>query len=261
MICLECDHEAFTVGEAEVRQEFRGESLLVKTPVMVCSNCGWHTVGNDQIDELRQRTADAYRKAHGLLTSAQIKAMRQSLKMTQRQFADFLRVGEASVKRWKTWLVQDASSDELVRVKCVLAKRMAMLRRVCAEFLRRAPQAPNLAEWSSTLKEGQSLLRGLEPFSVPRLPQPDPEPFWKYLKVHIEDRPLFTTSQLERYALAPELEWAIEEICPDSGPATPDPGAHHPRIRAYARSVEQIQAAQTAQQEEPENDTDLALAA
>jgi hypothetical protein len=44
--------------------------------------------------------------------------------MTQRQFAEFLRVGEASVKRWETWLVQDASSDELIRVKCIMAKRV-----------------------------------------------------------------------------------------------------------------------------------------
>jgi putative zinc finger/helix-turn-helix YgiT family protein len=123
LICLNCDSEQFAPGEAEVRQEFRGETLMVKTPVMICLNCAWHTVGNDQIDELRRRTADTYRKKHNLLTSAQIRAMRDALGMNQSQFAAFLRVGVASVKRWETWLVQEASSDELIRVKCQLAEQ------------------------------------------------------------------------------------------------------------------------------------------
>lgn len=38
--------------------------------------------------------------------------------MNQVQFAKFLSVGEASVKRWETWLVQDRSSDHLIRLKC-----------------------------------------------------------------------------------------------------------------------------------------------
>jgi putative zinc finger/helix-turn-helix YgiT family protein len=135
MICLNCDSEHFSAGEAEVKQEFKGQALTVNTPVMICQTCGWQTVGNDQIDELRRRTADTYRKARNLLTSAQIRAMREALGKTQRQFAAFLRVGEASVKRWETWLVQDAGNDELIRVKCVLAKKAHLLKRVTQTLL------------------------------------------------------------------------------------------------------------------------------
>ena len=74
------------------------------------------TIALDQGDELRRRTADAYRRNHRLLTTEQIKAIRRVMGMSQRQFAEFLRVGEASVKRWETWQVQDASSDELIRM-------------------------------------------------------------------------------------------------------------------------------------------------
>lgn len=122
LICLRCNREDFVIKpDAIFEQVFKGETLKVESPGMICQHCGYVALGAGQLDELRKRTADAYRKQHGLLTSAQIKAMRRPLAMTQRQFADFLRVGEASVKRWETWLVQDASSDELMRVKCIMS--------------------------------------------------------------------------------------------------------------------------------------------
>jgi len=182
MICLRCDCEDFVASEAEVRQDFRGESLTVRTPVMACARCGWHTVGNDQIDDLRKRTADAYRKKHHLLTSTQIKAMRQSLNMTQRQFAEFLRVGEASVKRWETWLVQDASSDELIRVKCIMAKRVAAFGRLRNEFVRHQTQTTKPADWIARAQESESLLAGLRRYCTPRNKQVEIPAVYEFLK-------------------------------------------------------------------------------
>jgi putative zinc finger/helix-turn-helix YgiT family protein len=122
MICLKCDHEEFVLKpDAVLEQEFRGETFNVVSPVLECAHCGWLTLADDQLDELGRRTSDAYRERHNLLTSREIKALRMSLNMSQRQFADFLRVGEASVKRWENWKVQDASSDELIRLKCMMA--------------------------------------------------------------------------------------------------------------------------------------------
>lgn len=60
MVCLRCDSEQFDAGESDVTQEFKGKTLVVKTPVMICRNCGWYTIGFDQIDELRKRTQRAY---------------------------------------------------------------------------------------------------------------------------------------------------------------------------------------------------------
>ena len=125
MICVRCENEEFAlVPEAELEQDFRGETLKVAAPSMVCTKCGWTMLGPGQLDELRRRTADAYRKNHRLLTSAEIKGCREVLGMSQREFAEFLKVGEASVKRWETWQVQDQSSDELIRLKCELAKSL-----------------------------------------------------------------------------------------------------------------------------------------
>jgi putative zinc finger/helix-turn-helix YgiT family protein len=164
MICLNCDNEHFAAGEAEVKQEFKGETLMVKSHVMLCQSCGWQTVGNDQIDELRKRTADTYRKKHGLLTTAQIRAMREALGMNQPEFADFLRVGVASVKRWETWLVQEAGNDELIRVKCVLAKKAEIIKRVTNVLLQHATTATPSTDWQEVAHQTQSLLAGLARF-------------------------------------------------------------------------------------------------
>ena len=119
MKCVRCDNDRFVQKQdAVVEQEFRGELLKVHAPAMACAECGWVTVSLRQLDTLRRLTANVYREKHGLLTSVQIKARRQHLRMSQRDFAAFLGVGVASVKRWETWLVQEKSSDTLIRMKC-----------------------------------------------------------------------------------------------------------------------------------------------
>jgi len=120
MICLRCDSEDFVeTPTAVIEQEFRGEMFRVQTTAQTCTMCGWVSVTPAQADELRRRTADAYRKRHGLLTSEEIRAMRRAMGKSQREFAQFLNVGEASVKRWETWQVQDKSNDQLIRLKCL----------------------------------------------------------------------------------------------------------------------------------------------
>jgi putative zinc finger/helix-turn-helix YgiT family protein len=120
VICLRCDNETFvTKLDAVIEQQFRGETLYVPINVAwACSECGLVAVDDNQVDELRRHTADVYREKHGLLTSSAIRALRKFLKMNQRDFAAFVGVGEASIKRWETWLVQERSSDQLIRLKC-----------------------------------------------------------------------------------------------------------------------------------------------
>ena len=119
MICLRCDNEEFLLKQdAVIEQEFKGELFEIQMPAFACSKCEWITIDLQQTDELRKRTADAYRKKHGLLTSEEIKTLRKLLRVNQRQFATLIGVGEASIKRWETWLVQEKSSDELIRLKC-----------------------------------------------------------------------------------------------------------------------------------------------
>jgi putative zinc finger/helix-turn-helix YgiT family protein len=117
LVCLQCEHASFEPAEANVIQELRGESFTVLTPVMRCARCGWQTLGPGQIDALRVRTADAYRRAHDLLTSEDIRARRERLRMSQRQFADYLGVGAASIPRWEGAQIQEPVYDQKIREK------------------------------------------------------------------------------------------------------------------------------------------------
>jgi putative zinc finger/helix-turn-helix YgiT family protein len=124
MICLKCENEDFVLRpDAAVEQKFRGETFNIRSPVMECKHCGWRVLAEGQMDELGRRTADAYREKHNLLTSKEIKGLRTARNMSQHEFAGFLEVGEASVKRWENWKVQDRSSDRLIRLKCGIAKQ------------------------------------------------------------------------------------------------------------------------------------------
>lgn len=114
--CPSCDHDnTFAVCEREVEQLFRNETFLVQAEAAECSKCGFCILLRGQTDALRQKTADAYRAEHGLLTSPEIRDLRASQELSQKQFAELVGVGVASIKRWEHCGVQDPSSDKLLR--------------------------------------------------------------------------------------------------------------------------------------------------
>jgi putative zinc finger/helix-turn-helix YgiT family protein len=84
---------------------------------MVCSRCGFQVLTDEQSDAYTIASADAYRAKHHLLTTQELKQIRERLGMSFRAFARYLKVGEASPKRWEAGLVQDEAMDELIRLK------------------------------------------------------------------------------------------------------------------------------------------------
>ncbi len=118
MKCLKCDSEQFVEQHVRFDPEVKGEIVEVIAPCSVCKNCQASLMTGEQMNVLRRAAADKYRELHGLLTSAQIIAYREELGMSQAAFARYLNVGEASIKRWETYYVQDAGQDEHIRLKC-----------------------------------------------------------------------------------------------------------------------------------------------
>jgi hypothetical protein len=84
----------------------------------VCENCHQPAMNVSQMNYLRRVSIDRYRELNNLLTSEQIIHYRENLGMSQVAFANYLLVGEASVKRWETYYIQDASQDDHIRIKC-----------------------------------------------------------------------------------------------------------------------------------------------
>lgn len=118
MKCLQCDHTLFTRKKVTFSPEIKGETVHVAVPCHVCTHCDTPVMDAKQMNTLRKAAANGYRAAHGLLTSEQIVKYRQALGMAQTAFAKYLKVGEASIKRWETYYVQDLAQDEHMRLKC-----------------------------------------------------------------------------------------------------------------------------------------------
>ena len=67
-----------------------------------------------------------------LLTSSEIRRIRIDLGMSQEEFATYLSVGVASVKRWELGKAQEKSMDDLVRIKCSLPSARRNVARLMA---------------------------------------------------------------------------------------------------------------------------------
>lgn len=118
MKCLHCDNEKFEEKNLRFTPEIKGEEVEVIVPSFVCIKCQAPLMDADQMNRLRRMAADQYRKQHHLLTSQEIIKFRQMLGMSQTAFANYLKVGEASIKRWETYFVQDVVQDDHIRLKC-----------------------------------------------------------------------------------------------------------------------------------------------
>jgi len=117
MKCINCGRGSLAPKDAIVEGQIRGEVYGVSTPALDCDKCGHSVLEGDAVQEHLRRLSDAYRSAHGLLTSQEIRNRRLALNMSQAEFARYLRVGIASIKRWELGAIQEELADEYLRLK------------------------------------------------------------------------------------------------------------------------------------------------
>lgn len=118
MNCLQCNGKEFEEKNCRFTPEIKGEEVEVVVPAMVCNMCHSTFMNDEHMSGLRKAAVDVYRKRHKLLTSEEIVNFRSLFGMSQAAFANYLKVGEASIKRWETYFVQDVGQDEHIRLKC-----------------------------------------------------------------------------------------------------------------------------------------------
>ena len=121
MKCFQCAKGKMAPAIAEMTAKVRGEETSIRTEAMVCKRCGFQVMTEAQSSAYSIASADAYRVKHGLLTTKELKKIRANLRMSFRAFAKYLKVSEASPKRWEAGLVQDQAMDELIRLKSDLS--------------------------------------------------------------------------------------------------------------------------------------------
>jgi len=117
MKCVDCGKGRMQRKRVKVPHEIRGVRFEVEDEVNVCSQCGFITIPMDRAAEHGRLVDEAYRRLEGILSAEEIRAARERLQMSQRGFANYLGVGEASVKRWEKGVLPDKSSSDLIRLK------------------------------------------------------------------------------------------------------------------------------------------------
>ncbi|MEA1883697.1 MAG: DUF4065 domain-containing protein [Thermotogota bacterium] len=118
--CGHCDKMVeYTIEKREnVERIIKGERFFVDENVAVCTNCG-HDIFNNRLEnENLKRGFKQYAHAHSLLSSEEIKAIRNQFGVNQKLFSKSLGFGEVTVQRYESGaLPTKAFSDLIKRVK------------------------------------------------------------------------------------------------------------------------------------------------
>ena len=141
MKCFECDAGTVERRTIHVSKELRGVTLNFPAMVDVCDGCGAWEIPIEEADSFGSALDRAYRGKLGLLSQAEIRAARERLGMSQREFARYIGVGEASVKRWELGALQDKSSDEAIRLKTDPEYARRNLEQLCERLNIQSPPA------------------------------------------------------------------------------------------------------------------------
>ena len=101
-----------------LRLPVNGEDVLVPSALHLrCPGCGETVL---RFEDARRLSTDAiaiYRRKHGLLSADEIRAIRKSFGLTQRELARLLRLGSNTLSRWEAGRnVQTEAMDVLLRL-------------------------------------------------------------------------------------------------------------------------------------------------
>jgi HTH-type transcriptional regulator/antitoxin MqsA len=117
LVCADCGGntlQAFTEAE---QFDYKGHTLTVDVEYSVCSQCEAETIFPDQIKRNDCRARDAWRKADGLLTGAEIVVLRKQLGLTQQQAAQLFGGGTNAFSKYERGEVtQSVAMDKLMRL-------------------------------------------------------------------------------------------------------------------------------------------------
>ena len=115
--CPFCDSE----HKMEIRKGL--STMLIKNePVKFERTIYYCPIANEEfapakiMDENMLAANDEYRKMKGLLTTGEIKKIRQCYDLTQKELANLLGWGGATIQRYETKLIQDETYDSILRM-------------------------------------------------------------------------------------------------------------------------------------------------
>ena len=114
--CVSCmeEHPVDTVQREEY-EDFKGEKVVFVATYNYCSNTNELGETEELIRANNLAVKDAYRKKIGLLTSKEIKIIREKYAISQKDFSKILNWGEATITRYENHQIQDRAHDDILR--------------------------------------------------------------------------------------------------------------------------------------------------
>ncbi|WP_366923869.1 DUF4065 domain-containing protein [Metallumcola ferriviriculae] len=115
-LCLSCmeEHDV-SIVEIEEKEIFKGGEVEITSIYEYCSNTDELLETEDMIRANNLAVKDAYRKKMGLLTSSEIKNLREKYGISQKDFSEILDWGGATITRYENHQVQDRAHDDVLR--------------------------------------------------------------------------------------------------------------------------------------------------
>lgn len=115
-LCFSCmeEHEIEVVEVVE-NNIFKGEQVEFIAIYEYCSNAQAYSQTEEMIKKNDLAFKDAYRKKKGLLTSSEIRAIREKYGVSQKEFSEILDWGKVTITRYENHQVQDRAHDDILR--------------------------------------------------------------------------------------------------------------------------------------------------
>jgi len=116
--CPVCGAGNLTKKIVEETFEYKGKHLTVPDYVVYeCAECEEEIVDRNTLKTSSKLIKDFYRSVDGLLTSSEIKTIRQKLELTQEEMANILGGGKKAFARYeKGQVIQSRGMDNLLRI-------------------------------------------------------------------------------------------------------------------------------------------------
>lgn len=114
--CLSCMQEhTVDIIERVESETFNGLKVNFNSIYEYCSNTDECIETEEIIKANGLAVKDAYRRASGLLTSAEIRKIREKYNISQKKLSEILDWGKATITRYENHQVQDRAHDDILR--------------------------------------------------------------------------------------------------------------------------------------------------
>jgi len=115
-LCISCMKEHnIDIIETDEQVTFKDIRIKFNATYEYCSNTDEYLETEDMIRANSLAVKNAYRREVGLLTSYEIKRIREKYNISQKEFSEILNWGKATITRYENHQVQDRAHDDILR--------------------------------------------------------------------------------------------------------------------------------------------------